>query len=169
MPALPHALRGRKISVAIAAALSAIVTLAATLALARPAGALPDPQSSCKFSTLTATPASGYVPLTDPVFVRLNPGDSSVLKAEVTADVGVDSGAEVRLAWSVNSAAPRESFNGPANFANHQQFFETRTTFGLFGISGGVTSVQPFIRVSGPTGTTATLLNRCVTAEASTS
>ncbi len=169
MPALRHTLHSRKISVAAAAAISAIVTLAAALVLARPAGAFPDPQAICAMSTITATPASGYIPLTDPVFVRLNQGDSTILKAEVTADVGVDSGAEVRLAWSVNSAAPRESFYGPANFANHQQFFETRTTFGLFGISGGVTSVQPFIRVSGPTGTTATLLNRCITAEASTS
>src|SRR5438045_3070787 len=101
MPALPHALRGRKMPVAIAAALSAIVTLAATLALAGPAGAIQPAQTSCNMGTTTITPSSGWIPLTS--VIPLPVGYSQTVMSVATADVGVDSGAEVRLGWSFNS------------------------------------------------------------------
>jgi hypothetical protein len=91
------------------------------------------------------------------------------VKVEVTADIGVDSGAEVRLGWMINGSAPSEGTFGPANFANHQEFFETRSTFGLINIGPGTTTIQPWIRVSGSTDKKATLLHRCFTIEATTS
>lgn len=48
--------------------------------------------------------------------------EGGAIVAEITADVGVASGAEVRLGWAVNNGTPQKGVNGPANFANHQQF-----------------------------------------------
>jgi len=167
MTALSLALRSRKISVVIAAAVSAIAAVAATLVLARPAQALPASQTSCNMGTMTITPASGWVPLTGPLSAFIVNTDQ--IKAEATADVGVPAGAEVRLGWSVLGTAPSEGHWGPANFADHQEFFETRSTFALIGIGTGPATVQPFVRLSGPAGATATLLHRCATAEGQTS
>ena len=97
-------------------------------------------------------------------------------RREVTADAGVDAGAEIRLAWQVSTSPgethttqPHEGVYGPANFANHQEFFETRTTFALFHlVAGRDTTIQPLIRVSGPATARATLLHRCFTIEFST-
>jgi hypothetical protein len=150
--------------VAIAAALSAIVTLAATLALAGPAGAIQPAQTSCNMGTTTINSSSGWIPLTS--VIPLPVGYSQTVMSVATADVGVDSGAEVRLGWSFNGQAPQEGAFGPANFANHQQFFETRTTFSLIPPGFGATSIQAFVRLSGPSGTTATFLHRCVAVEA---
>ena len=82
--------------------------------------------------------------------------------SEATADVGVDSGAGVRLGWSFNGKTPQEGMFGPANFANH----ETHTTFSLIPPGYGATTIQAFVRLNGPSGTTATLLHRCVAVEA---
>jgi hypothetical protein len=164
MSALPHALRSRKVSLAVAAAISAIVTLAATLVLARPAGAIQPAFTSCSMGSITITPASGWVPLAS--VITLPAGYSQTVMSVATADVGVDSGAEVRLGWAFNGQTPQEGMFGPANFANHQQFFETRTTFSLIPPGFGATNVQAFVRLSGPTGTTATFLHRCVAVEA---
>jgi hypothetical protein len=169
MTALSYALRSRRIAVAVAvaAAVSAIMTLTATLVLARPAGALPLSQTSCAMGTITITPASGWVPLTGPLSAFIVNTDR--IKAEATADVGVPAGAEVRLGWSVLGTAPSEGTWGPANFADHQEFFATRSTFALIGIGTGPATVQPFVRLSGPAGATATLLHRCASAEGQTS
>jgi hypothetical protein len=164
MSALSNALRNRKASVIIAATGAAAAAVAATVVAAQPAAALPPGQGVCDLSTITLTPASGWVALTPLVepFTTL----SNVMVAEVTTDVGVVSGAEVRLGWAVNGAAPKEGIYGPANFANHQQFDETHTTFALInGLATGDTTVQPYVRVSGPTGATATVLHRCVVTE----
>lgn len=167
MTALSFALRSRKVSVVIAAAVSAIAAVAATLVLARPAQALPASQTSCSMGTITITPASGWVPLTGSLSAFITNTDK--IKAEATADVGVPAGAEVRLGWSVLGGSPTEGNWGPANFADHQEFFETRSTFALIGIGTGPATVQPFVRLSGPAGATATLLHRCATAEGQTS
>jgi hypothetical protein len=165
MTHLHHSLRSRK--TAVIATVGAAAAIAATFVAARPAGALPIAQSGCNFGTIVPTTANGYIPLTNARTVSLS-GDT-FLKAEATADVGVDTGAEVRLAWSVNNNPPVESFFGPANFANHQEFFETRTTFAIISVGVGTRTIQPFIKVNGPSGAKATVLNRCSTVEASTS
>ncbi|HYV78433.1 MAG TPA: hypothetical protein VE979_09920 [Streptosporangiaceae bacterium] len=169
MTRFTRALRSRTAAVATAAGAAAVLT--ATFVQAQPAGALPRPQAVCDLGTIAITAARGYVPLTDPITVTPS---LDAVKAEVTADVGVDAGAEVRIAWKMdqgnNHFAPQEGQEGPANFANHQEFFETRTTFALFGPGAGVpATITPMVRVSGPPTARATLLHRCFTLEAATS
>jgi hypothetical protein len=166
---LRDALRSRTAAVITAAGAAAI--LAVTFVQAQPAGALPRPQAVCNLGTISITAARGYVPLTDPITVTPS---LDAVKAEVSADIGVDAGAEVRLAWKMdqgnNHFAPEEGKEGPANFANHQEFFETRTTFALFGPGAGIpATITPMVRVSGPPTARATLLHRCFTLEAATS
>jgi len=48
-------------------------------------------------------------------------------------------------------------------------FAGTRTAFALFGFGLGTSTLQPFVRLSGPAGSSATLLHRCALVEASTS
>jgi hypothetical protein len=169
MTHLRDALRSRTAAAITAAGAAAI--LAATFVQAQPAGALPRPQAVCNLGTISITAARGYVPLTDPITVTPS---LDAVKAEVSADVGVDAGAEVRLAWKMdqgnNHFAPEEGQEGPANFANHQEFFETRTTIAVFGPGAGVpATITPMVRVSGPPTARATLLHRCFTLEAATS
>ncbi|HEY7104461.1 MAG TPA: hypothetical protein VH573_22715 [Mycobacteriales bacterium] len=151
---------------ALGAALVAAAATATTLALAGPADALPASQSSCTAGTLALSPSVGFFPLTPARTVSVP--NATTVKASLTADVGVDAGAEVRLAWSVNNSALVEGAFGPANFANHAEFFETRSTFALIPVAGGTVSIQPWVRVSSSNGRPATLLQRCVAIEAST-
>jgi len=164
MTRFTRALRSRAVAVATAAGAAAVLT--ATFVQAQPAGALPPAQAICDMSTIAITAARGWVPLMPPITVST---PNTEVKAEVTADVGVDAGAEVRLGWEAsNSLQPLEGQEGPANFANHQEFFETRTAFMLTRIVG-TTTIQPFVRVSGPATARATLLHRCFTVEFATS
>jgi hypothetical protein len=169
MTRFTRALRSR--TAAAAAAAGAAAVLAATFAQAQPAAAIPSAQEVCTMGSFAVTAARGFVPLTDPIhFVP----DVDAIKAEVTADAGVDAGAEIRLGWTfsedgVSGGPPLEGNFGPANFANHQQFFETRTTFALFHlVAGHNTTIQPWIRVSGPATASATVLHRCFTIEFAT-
>jgi hypothetical protein len=152
---------------AAAAALAAAASAVTTVVLAGPASALPTGQATCVFSNLTLSPASGWFPLTSARSVT--PGIETEAKITAAADVAVDVGAEVRLGWSINGRTPVESFFGPANFANHTEFAETRDTFGLVFVGAGTTSIQPFVRVNGPAAARAGLLNRCFAVEALTS
>ena len=151
---------------ALGAALVAAAATVTTLVLAGPAEALPAAQSSCTAGTLALSPSVGFFPLTPARTVSVP--NATTVKASVTADVGVDAGSEVRLAWSLNNAALVEGAFGPANFANHAEFFETRSTFALIPVSAGTVSIQPWVRVLSPNNRTATLLRRCVAIEAST-
>ena len=160
MTRLINAIRNRTAAAAgVAAAAGAAAALAATLAGAGPARATEPRTARCDLGTITITPANGLVPLTAPITFSASLSD--IVRPEVTADVGVDPGAEVRLTWSVDGSMLSEGTLSPANFANHQQFFETRTTFGL-GTVHQPGTIQPFVRVNGPAGATATLLHRCI-------
>jgi len=104
-----------------ALALVAVAASALTLALAGAASAAVV-ASSCTTSTLVITAADGYVPFSDPLEI------DGLAKVSVVADIGVDAGAEVRLAWALNGPFPVEgAFNSPTDLANHTEFFETRS------------------------------------------
>jgi hypothetical protein len=94
---------------------------------------------------------------------------SGTLKADVVADVGVDTAAEIRLGWSVNYGSPLEGTFGPSNFANHTEFWESRATCGLINVGAGTTTIQPFVRLSASADKRARLLHRCFSVEGSTS
>ncbi|MEU7835264.1 MULTISPECIES: hypothetical protein [unclassified Nonomuraea] len=69
----------------------------------------------------------------------------------------------------MNDSLKSEGAFGPANFANHQEFAETRSTFALITVGPGRTNIRPVIRINGPAGKTGSVLHRCVSVEASTS
>jgi hypothetical protein len=159
--------RRRKVVAAVAAC--GVVAAITTFALGRPASALPLSQAMCDARGFPLTASSaGYVGLIDnPVFVDV-PAATTV-KVEVTADVSVQAGSELRLTYSLNDSLKQEGTFGPANFANHQEFAETRSTFALIPVGPGRTNIRPVIRLNGPAGKTGVVLHRCVSVEASTS
>lgn len=157
--------RFRLRSVALAASVVAMAAAAAIVATSSPAVALPQAQLACSTASQTIAPAA-FVPFLSARSVTVSV--PTVLKVDVTADIGIDAAAELRLAYAINGGSPFEGIFGPANFANHQEFFETRSTFALISVSPGTTSIQPFVRVSGATTKRATLLARCFSIEAQT-
>ena len=165
-PTRPGTAKRRVRLVAVAAALTAAASAVTAVVVAAPASALPVGQATCEFSNFTLSAAAGWLPLTSARSVT--PGVETEAKVTAAADVAVDAGAELRIGWSVNNNAPVESFFGPANFANHTEFAETRETFGLLFIGAGTTTIQPFVRVSGPAAARAGMVNRCFAVEALT-
>jgi len=160
----------RRITVRLAALTAALTAAAATvlsLGLAAPAGAIAAAQSDC-LPDNTNFFGAGFIGLTARA-LSVSVKGATTVKAEATADVSVPAGAEVRLAWSVNGGTPQEGTFGPANFANHTEFAETRSTFGLIPVAAGTTTIRPFLRISGPNLTVVSILHRCATVEASTS
>ena len=168
MTRFTRALRSRTAAVAAAAGAAAVLT--ATFVQAQPAGALPRPQAVCDLGTIAITAARGYVPLTDPITVTPS---LDAVKAEVTADVGVDAGAEVRLAWKMDQATTtsrrwkvrkaRPTSPITRNSSRPARLRPVRTRTGV------PATITPLVRVSGPPTARATLLHRCFTLEAATS
>jgi hypothetical protein len=139
-----------------------------TIALAGTAQAIPITQARCATALQTITTASGLVPLSG-LNLSINNGflPQSVI-VQVSADMGVDLSAEVRLAYSIDGGPPQEGVFGPANFANHQQFFETRATIAVIPLGPGFHTIAPHWRISGAPGKNAQVVARCATVEAST-
>ncbi len=158
--------RSRGRHVLLAAAAAGVATITTTFVLSDSAGAIPAGQSKCLFDSQTFTPATGDMPVGPLLSVTVS--SPQVVKVEVTADMGVSAGAEVRLVYQLNLADDLHQW-GPANFADHQEFFETRSTFALIQVGSGTTRIAPFVHLNGPSSATATMGARCVTVEASTS
>jgi hypothetical protein len=169
MTRFTRALRSRTGTAAAAAGAAAV--LAATLAATQPAAAQPaavKPSTDaahalahCDPSTITVKPVSGEIAFTD-LPSRITVASPMQVMVTVTADVGVPAGSELRLTYVTNEGTLDEGRVGPANFANHQEFFETRTTFALINVNAGTSIIWPRVRLSGPAGATATLLHRCI-------
>jgi hypothetical protein len=178
MTRMTRALRSRTAAVATAAGAAAVLT--ATLVQAQPAAAQPPAAAKpaavrpstdaahalahCDSSTITVRPNQGEIAFTD-LPARITVASPMQVKVEVTADVGVPAGSELRLTYVTNEGTLDEGRVGPANFANHQEFFETRTTFALINVNAGTSILWPRVRLSGPAGATATLLHRCISVE----
>lgn len=82
----------------------------------------------------------------------------------LSADLGVDPDAEIRLDYSVDGGPAQENAFGPANLADHQQFGEGRLATAVVPLTAGVHTVTPYWRISGIAGKGATLGQRCLTA-----
>ena len=91
-------------------------------------------------------------------------GDGKAI-VQLSADTGVDPGAEVRVAYSVDGGPPQEGVFGPANLANHQEFFEARTVIAVIPLARGGHTITAHWRVSGGSGKKAAMDNRCMTVE----
>jgi len=175
MTRFTRALRSRTATAAAAAGAAAV--LAATFAQVQPAAAQPSAAAKpaavkpstdaahalahCDPSTITVSPNQGEIAFTD-LPSRITVASPMQLMVTVTADVGVPAGSELRLTYVTNEGTLDEGRVGPANFANHQEFFETRTTFALINVNAGTSIIWPRVRLSGPAGATATLLHRCI-------
>ncbi|MFC4588007.1 hypothetical protein [Sphaerisporangium corydalis] len=164
-PTIRSSRRRRTVAALAACGAAAAIT---TFALGEPASALPAPQAKCDARVLSFVASSAvYVGIADPITVEVPA--TTTLKVEVTADVSVQAGAEFRLAYTLNDTFPPEGTFGPANFANHQEFAETRSTFALITVGPGRSTIKPLVRINGPAGKTGFLLHRCFTVEATTS
>nr|AGU11698.1 hypothetical protein [uncultured organism] len=148
---------------ALVAAVGLALGAGVSLFVADGAEALPTAQQTCSWGARSFTPASGWVPLTAARSVPLD--SAGTIQASVTVDAGIDAGAEIRLGWAVNGAAPVESSYGPANLANRTEYWETRSTFGLIQRPAGWTTVQPYVRVSGAAGRIGVVATRCLALE----
>lgn len=129
------------------------------------AQALPAAQGRCATAFTTITTASGFVPMPGLLVSINNGGSARNALVQVSADIGVDAGAEVRIGYSIDGAAPVEGVFGPANLANHQEFWETRATMAIVRLPAGVHSVAPYWRISGVAGKNAFMTTRCATIE----
>jgi len=132
------------------------------------AEAIPAPQRACAFDFVGITQADGFQPITGTGVTISNGTVAREVVVTLSADLGVDTGAEVRLGYSIDGGAPQENVFGPANLANHQEFFEARMIMGVIPIAAGNHTIQPFWRVSGALGTNATIDARCFVAEGRT-
>jgi hypothetical protein len=148
-----------------------VATTAAYLfgAMARSVEAIPLPQSRCAFNSISTS--SNNPPQAIPgSSVTVNNGSvGRRALVQFSADTGVETGAEVRISYSIDGGPPREDTFGPANLANHQEFFEARAVIAVISLGPGTHTIRPFWRVSGVAGKNAFMDSRCTTLEARTS
>lgn len=154
---------------------SSKTTLAATVALTLFAGlsstayAVPAAQRSCSVSPdnynnlHTIYSDWGWQPVNG-IAVTINNGTAARnVILQFNADTGVEADAEVRLGYSIDNGPVQ--FYGPQNFANHTQYWETRSNLSVASIGPGVHTIKPYWRVSGATGKSATMDDRCFVVE----
>jgi hypothetical protein len=83
----------------------------------------------------------------------------------VSANAGIDVDAEIRLAYSIDGGPPQENVFGPANLANHQQYWEARAATAVIPLAAGTHTITPLWRVSGASGKNAIINQRCMSVE----
>jgi hypothetical protein len=88
--------------------------------------------------------------------------------AQLAADIGVDTVAEVRVGYSIDGGPVREGVYGPANLANHTEFWQTRSTIAVIPLKRGLHKVTPYWRISGGAGKQGHFGAGCFTVEGRT-
>jgi hypothetical protein len=165
--------RVRQVVVVSALALAAgLLTLAllATMTLfgSDSAEAIPPPQARCAFGFIQTNSSNAAQPISG-LSVTVNNGTAArTAIVQLSADTGVDTNAEVRVSYSVDGGPPQEDTFGPANLANHQEFFEARAVIAVIPLSAGTHTITPHWRVSGIAGKQAFMDSRCMTVESRT-
>jgi hypothetical protein len=132
------------------------------------AEAVSSPQSRCAFEFKSVTADQGWMPLGLDVSINNGAASRRVI-AQLAADMGVETGAEVRVGYSIDGGAVREKVYGPGNLANHTEFWQTRSTLAVIPLPAGTHTVQPYWRVSGVSGKSAAFEGGCFTVEGRTS
>ena len=155
----------RRITAAALVAVSALAGVGVTTAVSGPAQALPTRAKSCAFDVASNTAVNGWRPVNSAVTVVNNVGRYVVVN--FNADAGVDSLAEIRLGYRVDSGAIRTP--GAQNFANHTEYWQTRHSMVVMWVGAGTHSIRPYWRISGAAGTNGVIAARCLTAESYTS
>jgi len=92
----------------------------------------------------------------------LNNTGSVAKSAYITfsADAGVDTDAELRLAFSVDNGAP--FYAGPQNLGNQQQFWAARSAVAVISIPPGSHSIKAMWLVNGIAGKNGFMDDRCM-------
>jgi hypothetical protein len=123
------------------------------------------PAAACAVNSLTTTSANPAQAIPGVAVTVDNGGSARRAVVTLSANIGVDPGAEVRLAYSVDGGAARENVYGPAYLADHQQYYEGRLVTAVIPLAAGAHTVTPFWRVNGPPNASATVMQRCMTVE----
>ena len=152
---------------ALTLAAAALAGAGLTTMVGGSAEAIPVPQKQCNFNYQTITAEDGWKPLG--MGVTIHNGDSPrKLVAQLAADLGVDTLAEVRVGYQVDGGPVQERVFGPANLANHTEYWQTRSTIAVIPTARGTHTVTPYWRVSGSTGKQAWFQTGCFTVEGRT-
>lgn len=146
-----------------------LITVSATYLMGLPAQALPSSQGRCSGADFSITAANGFQPIPGlGVSVNNTTGTTKSYVVRFVADTFVENQAEVRIAYAIDGGPPQEGAFGPKNFANFQQFSETRATMAIIPLGSGFHTVQPFWRVSGAPNSLASIEVSCITIEGNT-
>lgn len=151
-------------AVTVAAVLGGVGSFAA---FGGTAEAIPAPASRCAFGTQSITASDGWQPLGLSVAVDNGTSSRRVI-AQLAADVGVDTLAEVRVGYSMDGGPVREKVYGPGNLANHTEYWQTRSTIAVISLRSGSHTVTPYWRISGAAGKTGFFEGGCFTVESQT-
>lgn len=128
------------------------------------AQAVPSAQERCTFGTKSIAAGDGWKSLGVGVSIDNGKYAHRVI-AQLATDLGVDTLAEVRVGYSIDGGAVQEKVYGPANLANHTEFWQTRSTMAVIPLKAGAHTVTPYWRISGTTGKKGYFENGCFTVE----
>lgn len=152
---------------ALALSTAALAGAGLTATVTGTAEAIPVPQKTCNFSTSSITSDQGWQSLG--MGVTINNGDSArKVVTQLAADLGVDSLAEVRVGYQVDGGPIQERVFGPANLANHTEYWQTRSTLAVIPVGRGTHTIKPYWRISGASGKSGYFQTGCFTAEGRT-
>ena len=127
---------------------------------------IPNNARDCDFS-LDSYPAGGaFAPDPDILLTVNNGTDPRNVIIQYSAEARVTTaGGRLDLRWSVDGAAP--IITGPEFFTG-DTLISTRTQISVVSLSAGVHTLRPFLRYSGPAGSSGAIFFRCGTAEGRT-
>ena len=120
----------------------------------------------CDFS-LDSYPAGGaFAPDPDILMTIANGSSPKNVIIQYSAESNVTAaGGRLDLRWSIDGGAP--IITGPEFFSG-DTVFSTRTHISVVTIAGGTHTVRPFLRYSGPGGSSGQIFFRCGTVESKT-
>ncbi|MEZ5097676.1 MAG: hypothetical protein R2731_17230 [Nocardioides sp.] len=136
-------------------------------AVSNPAEAVPTPQSKCTFGLQSIKTEDGWKQLGLGVTINNGTAARRVI-AQLAADMGVDTLAEVRVGYSIDGGAVQEKVYGPGNLANHTEYWQTRSTIAVIPLGAGTHTVTPYWRISGTAGKSGFFEGGCFTVEGRT-
>ncbi len=152
---------------ALVAATALLTGFGTYAVLTTTAQAVPGAQEKCAFGLKTIEVKDGWQPLG--LGVSIDNGDvSRKVVAQLAADMGVVSDAEIRVGYSIDGGAVQEKVYGPGNLANHTEFWQTRSTIAVIPLKSGRHTVQPHWRISGAAGLSGAFEGGCFTVEGRT-
>ena len=131
------------------------------------AEAIPVSQKNCNFSTSSIAAENGWQGMGMGVTIRNGDTPRKVV-AQLAADIGVDTLAEVRVGYQIDGGPVQERVFGPANLANHTEYWQTRSTIAVIPVGRGTHTITPYWRISGATGKKGYFQTGCFTVEGRT-